>query len=348
MELSADYNKGMEPGIEMNAGFDKEMEPEMELSAGFDKGMGAETEMSVNDDKGMEPGIKLSAGFDKEIETETSINDDKGMGAETETSVNYDKEIKETGTSVNYNKETESGTGKSVFFQRDTADNEIRGRKHTESGNGTNANKKKVTRQEKRERQMMEIQRLMDENGGVVKTSQLYTLGMDYRRIQTFVDYGVIERVKNGYYSMNFHKKREEDIIATMFPDCVLSMESALYCHHYLKNRPFKWTVAVDKNTSKSRFKMDYPLVQPYYTEPEVLQMGVVKMEFGSSEMSVYCKERLICDVLKYENRMNREDLQQALRAFLMDKNKDIAKLLAYAKERKVLSKVRNQIGVWL
>ena len=321
MELSADYNKGMEPGIEMNAGFDKEMELEIE--------------MSVNDDKGMEPGIKLSAGFDKEIETETSINDDKGMGAETE-------------TSVNYNKETESGTGKGVFFQRDTADNEIRGRKHTESGNGTNANKKKVTRQEKRERQMMEIQRLMDENGGVVKTSQLYTLGMDYRRIQTFVDYGVIERVKNGYYSMNFHKKREEDIIATMFPDCVLSMESALYCHHYLKNRPFKWTVAVDKNTSKSRFKMDYPLVQPYYTEPEVLQMGVVKMEFGSSEMSVYCKERLICDVLKYENRMNREDLQQALRAFLMDKNKDIAKLLAYAKERKVLSKVRNQIGIWL
>lgn len=335
MELSADYNKGMEPGIEMNAGFDKEMEPEMELSAGFDKGMGAETEMSVNDDKGMEPEIEMSADFDKEIETETSMN--------------YDKEMEEgTETSVNYNKETESGTGKSVFFQRDTADNEIRGRKHTESGNGTNANKKKVTRQEKRERQVMEIQRLMDENGGVVKTSQLYTLGMDYRRIQTFVDYGVIERVKNGYYSMNFHKKREEDIIATMFPDCVLSMESALYCHHYLKNRPFKWTVAVDKNTSKSRFKMDYPLVQPYYTEPEVLQMGVVKMEFGSSEMSVYCKERLICDVLKYENRMNREDLQQALRAFLMDKNKDIAKLLAYAKERKVLSKVRNQIGVWL
>ena len=45
---------------------------------------------------------------------------------------------------------------------------------------------------------------------------------------------------------------------------------------------------------------------------------------------------------------MEREDLQQALRAFIMDKDKDIAKLLEYAKERKVLSKVRNQVGVWL
>ncbi len=206
----------------------------------------------------------------------------------------------------------------------------------------------KLTRQEKRDKQIQAIQELMEKNNGVVKTSQLYTLGLDYRRIQNFVEYGVIEKVKNGYYSMNFHKKREEDIMAALFPDCVLTMESALYCHHYLKNRPFKWTVAVDKNTSKSRFKLDYPLVLPYYTEPEVLQMGVEKMQIGNVEMSVYCRERLICDILKYENRMEREDLQQALRAFLSDKNKDIAKLLSYARERKVLSKVRSQIGVWL
>lgn len=206
----------------------------------------------------------------------------------------------------------------------------------------------KMTRQEKKERQIAEIQELMEQNCGIVKTAQLYTLGMDYRRIQTFVEDGVIERVKNGYYAMNYYKKREEDILAAMFPDCVLSMESALYCYHYLKNRPFKWTIAVDKNTSKSRFKIDYPLVQPYYTEPEVLQMGTIKISFGNSQMSVYCKERLICDILKYENRMEREDLQQALRAFIMDKDKDIAKLLEYAKERKVLSKVRNQVGVWL
>lgn len=206
----------------------------------------------------------------------------------------------------------------------------------------------KMTRQEKRERQIAEIQELMERNGGIVKTSQLYTLGMDYRRIQTFVDDGVIERVKNGYYAMNYYKKREEDILAAMFPDCVLSMESALYCHHYLKHRPYKWSIAVDKNTSKSRFKIDYPLVQPYYTEPEVLQMGTIKISFGNSQMSVYGKERLICDILKYENRMERDDLQQALRAFISDKEKDIAKLLEYAKERKVLSKVRNQVGVWL
>ena len=93
---------------------------------------------------------------------------------------------------------------------------------------------------------------------------------------------------------------------------------------------------------------MDYPLIKPYYTEPDVLQIGVDQIEFGSSTIQIYKKERLICDVLKYEDRMDREDVQKALKAFLLDKNKDIERLLSYAKERKVLSKVRNQIGVWL
>lgn len=209
-------------------------------------------------------------------------------------------------------------------------------------------NEKKMTRKEKRENQIRQMKDLMDSNGGIAKTSQLYTLGMDYRRIQNFVDSGIIERVKNGYYAMNYRKKKEEDLIAALFSDCVLCMESALYSYHYIKTKPFKWTIAVDKNTSKSRFHLEYPLVQPYYTEPDVLQMGVQKIAFGSSEMSIYSKERLICDILKYEDRMEREDLQHALRAFIMDKNKDVAKLLSYAKDRKVLSKVRNQIGVWL
>ncbi len=206
----------------------------------------------------------------------------------------------------------------------------------------------KMSRDDKRQLQIEKLQKLMDENGGIVKTSQIYTTGMDYRSIQSLVNYGIIERVKNGYYSMNYKGKNEEDIILTLFSDCVLCMESALFYYRYLKTRPYKWTIAVNKNTSKSRFKLEYPLVQPYYTEPEVLQLGTVKIAFGSSEMPIYCKERLICDILKYQDRMEHEDLKQALHSFIADKNKDIAKLLFYAKERKVLAKVRNQIGVWL
>ena len=36
------------------------------------------------------------------------------------------------------------------------------------------------------------------------------------------------------------------------------------------------------------------------------------------------------------------------LKSFIEDEEKDIAKLMTYAKERRVVEKVRNRIGVWL
>ena len=40
--------------------------------------------------------------------------------------------------------------------------------------------------------------------------------------------------------------------------------------------------------------------------------------------------------------------LKKGLLAFIKDEEKDIAKLMMYARERRVVEKVRNRIGVWL
>ena len=50
--------------------------------------------------------------------------------------------------------------------------------------------------------------------------------------------------------------------------------------------------------------------------------------------MKIYEKERLICDCLKYEERLEREDLKKALLAFINEPKKDIAKLMEYARAR--------------
>jgi hypothetical protein len=64
--------------------------------------------------------------------------------------------------------------------------------------------------------------------------------------------------------------------------------------------------------------------------------------------MKIYEKERIICDCLKYEDKMNRELFKEGLLSFIQDEEKDVAKLMEYARDRKVLKKVQNMIGVWL
>lgn len=46
--------------------------------------------------------------------------------------------------------------------------------------------KERLSRQEKKEQQLEAIRKLIEEKGGVAKTSELYTLGLDYRVLQRF------------------------------------------------------------------------------------------------------------------------------------------------------------------
>lgn len=202
--------------------------------------------------------------------------------------------------------------------------------------------------QRKKEALTEKLRQEMEAHGGLMKTSQLYELSMDYRKIQQFVDEGILERVKSGYYGMGFSGKSEETMVSELFSDGVLCLESGLFYQGYLDARPACWHIAVDKNTSKSRFKINYPPVQPYYAEPEVLKMGIQELKLGDGNIFIYNKERLICDCLKFEEKLEREVMQQALRRYIDEPQKDIQKLMEYARARKVTQKVQNRIGVWL
>lgn len=206
-----------------------------------------------------------------------------------------------------------------------------------------------LSRDEKKQYQLEQINDLVENNGGLVRASDIDALGVDYRRVLKFVEEGYLIRVKSGYYTTKYYECDEDQWIYKLFgEDGILTMESALYVYGYLKDRPYKWSIAINKNTSKSRFNIDYPIVEPYYTEPEVLEIGVTEADFAGGKMKIYTKERLICDFLKYQEKVDREDFKKGVWAYIMDEEKDVAKLMEYAKERKVLKKVQSMIGVWL
>ena len=163
-----------------------------------------------------------------------------------------------------------------------------------------------------------------------------------------FVEDGTLVRIKNGYYTDRIDRFSEEELIAKLFPDAMLCMESALYAYGYIVEKPYGWRLAVDKNTSKSRFCMEYPKVIPYYTEPEALQLGASRIEIDGNSFGIYDKERVICDCLKYESKMDRAIFKEAIQSYIKDEDKDSSLLLEYAAERKVVKKVQSLIGVWL
>ncbi len=183
---------------------------------------------------------------------------------------------------------------------------------------------------------------------GPLKAEEIIEAGYSYKEILELEAQGKISRFKNGYYTCPEVKVPEEELVFSLFPDGVFTMETALYYHGYLPQRPYYWSIAISKNASKSRFNMNYPLIHPFYTEPKVLASGVEKLDLEQGSISLYEKDRLICEILKYEDKMERDDFKLAILSYIRDESKDIAKFLAYAKERRVIEKARSVIGPWL
>jgi predicted transcriptional regulator of viral defense system len=198
------------------------------------------------------------------------------------------------------------------------------------------------------DRILEKIKAKIDAKGGIARKEDLTDLGIDYRRVLDFVESGDIVRIKNGYYTDRIDRFSEEELIARLFPDALLCMESALYAYGYIVEKQFGWRLAVDKNTSKSRFHMEYPKVIPYYTEPEAMEIGATRITIGGYEFGIYDKERVICDCLKYKSKMDQQIFKEAIQSYIRDPEKDISVLLEYAVERKVVKKVQGLIGVWL
>ncbi|MCI8991844.1 MAG: hypothetical protein HFG80_03800 [Eubacterium sp.] len=206
----------------------------------------------------------------------------------------------------------------------------------------------KPSRIEKKEQLKSELLQFIHNHGGILKTADLNAFSVNYRQLQKLLEENFLKRVKNGYYTLGESGMTEEQLVAALYSDAVLCMDSALYYYHYIEEKPAVWHLAVDKNTSKARFKAEFPKVKPYYTESHVLESGVVPILVGGSEMKIYQKERLICDCVRYESHLEPKVLRQALSSYIKDEKKDIRSLNRFARERNVSNKVHNMIGVWL
>ena len=85
--------------------------------------------------------------------------------------------------------------------------------------------------QEKKEALVKKLQQEMEIHGGLMKTSQLYELSMDYRKIRQFVSEGILERVKSGYYGMGFSIKSEETMVSELLGDILATLHPSISNH---------------------------------------------------------------------------------------------------------------------
>ena len=188
-----------------------------------------------------------------------------------------------------------------------------------------------------------------DQYGGIMRTKELQKENIFYRRLQQLIDEGYVEKVRYGYYQwIDEEDFSEAGTVIRLFPDAILCMDTALRYYKYSDRTPAQWHLTVSKDSGKSRFNIDYPFIKPYYVEPKILEIGLSNGNMDGHEVRIYDKDRVICDCLRYRNKMDKEIFNRAIQSYIADPEKSIPKLLEYAETLRVKMVAKDLIGVWL
>lgn len=194
-----------------------------------------------------------------------------------------------------------------------------------------------------------EYKKIFERYGGMMRTKDLQKEKIQYRTLQRLIDQEVVEKVRYGYYQwINPEDFSEVGTVIRLFPDAVFCMETALRYYEYSDRTPAEWHLAVSKDSGKSRFKIDYPFVKPHYMEPSWLEVGLISGTMDGHKIRIYNKDRVICDCLRYRNKMDKEIFNKAVQRYIADPEKSIPHLLEYAEVLRVKKIVKELIGVWL
>ena len=190
---------------------------------------------------------------------------------------------------------------------------------------------------------------IFDKYGGMMRTTQLAEEKIFYPQREKLIADGYVEKIRRGYYQwINPDDFSEVGTVIRLFPDAILCMDTVLRYYGYSDRTPGDWHLAVSKDSGKSRFKIDYPFVKPYYVEPAVLELGLTTGTMDGHAIRIYDKDRLTCDCLRYRNKMDKEIFNKAIQKYIADPEKSIPKLMEYAGPLRVKKLAKDLIGVWL
>ena len=193
------------------------------------------------------------------------------------------------------------------------------------------------------------VKEIFLQHGGIMRRKELTLEKIYYGQISSLIQEGVIEKIRPGYYQwIDSNNLSEVVTITRLYPDGILCMDTALRHYGYSDRTPVQWHIAVSKYSNRTRFKIDYPFVKPYYVAPEILEIGLCEQEIDGNKVKMYDKERVICDCLRYRNKMDKEIFNKAIQAYVSDTSKSIPRLMEYSVPLRCQKLVKDLIGVWL
>lgn len=185
------------------------------------------------------------------------------------------------------------------------------------------------------------------DDSGILLTKNAIEAGISKHALYNFIRDKGFEKAAHGVYASPETWEDENYILSLRCPQGVLSHDEALYYHGLTDREPLQKTITIYTGYGTSRMVADG--IKVFTVKKELLDIGkeIVKTSYGH-DIPLYNRERTICDLIRSRNRFEIQDFQTALKTYIMGKNKNLNRLMEYAKLFHVDKKIREYMEVLL
>lgn len=191
------------------------------------------------------------------------------------------------------------------------------------------------------------LEKLIAEKDGLITTKEVEELGIPRFYLTRFTRDGKLERVAQGVYLTPDVFDDEMYRLQARSKRIIFSHETALYLHDLTDRDPPEWSVTVPRGYNGSNLRDEG--IKVYTVKNELFQMGITDLKtlYGRS-IKVYDKERTISDIIRNRNNMDISIINESIKRYIESQDRNIPRLLRYAKELDVQNIIRNYMEILL
>ena len=195
--------------------------------------------------------------------------------------------------------------------------------------------------------QLERIRKLLADQHGSLLTSDLTKFNIPRIYFSILEHNGEIERVSRGIYRMVASIDDEMFTFQIRYKSSIFSHETALYLHDLTDRTPLSYSISIPGGYHSISLKEGGHKM--FYVNRELFALGVILLKSPpGNEIRTTNLERTICDILRSRNQVDVQIVNEALKKYIVHKDKNIDQLYNYAWQFRIQKIVRTYIEILL
>ncbi len=172
--------------------------------------------------------------------------------------------------------------------------------------------------------------------------------GVTKSEFYKYVRENSLEQVGHGIYVAENSWTDELLLLHMRCPSAVFSHDEAFYYHNLTDREPILHTLTTYSGYNSHRIVANGKC-KVYTVKRELLEVGkIMVIDNYGNEIPMYDLERTICDLIRCRNSIEAQDFKSALKSYVSRRDKDLNRLMDYAKLFKIDNVIRKYMEVLL